>query len=528
MTDTRHTHRPDPRSLGWSRASVFGRRGERLLGDRRIPTLTGNIIGLTLAVVGVGIFVAGIVDAIDGGPDVVPLVVTGIITWAIGSVMWRTTIAPRQIRVLDVFTAVTLTWVVIGVIGAIPYVVTGHFDRIDDALFESISGFTTTGATVTADIEASSKGLLFWRSTTQWIGGMGVIVLVVAVLPTVGSGGMSLMQAEAPGPTGERLTPRVRQTARRLWGVYIGLTVVLAVAYAIAGMDLYDAVSHSFTTVSTGGFSPYQASIGHFESAAIEWICIIGMFLAGGSFTLYYRALRRDPKPLLRSTEFRVYILVVLAITLWAFVVSGNGAGQPAGFRDSLFTTVAMVTTTGYVTAEYGLWSQAAQTLLLIMLPIGAMAGSTAGGIKLLRVMAVSSWAHREALKHLHPKLVRPVRVGNAILPDDIANKVVGFILLALVIFGGGAFLIAATGPDMITAFSASATSLGNVGPGLGALDHTGDFLAIPPEARWIAMFQMLLGRLEIYPVILALSVVTLRLPRLNPRRWRSSSQSGR
>lgn len=515
----RKHHGIDPRALIDQRTAVFGRRGERLVRQNRHPTLTGHIVGLTLTVVGLGIAVAGLVDAIDGGPDVLVLLSTGIVMALLGGALWRSTITPKQIRVLDVFTAVTVTWMFIAVAGAIPYILTGHFDRWDDGLFESISGFTTTGATVTADIESTSKGLLFWRSTTQWMGGMGVIVLVVAVLPTVGSGGMSLMEAEAPGPTGERLTPRVRETARRLWAVYIGFTGALAVAYFAAGMSVYDAISHSFTTVSTGGFSPYQDSMGAFGSAAVQWICIVGMFLAGGSFTLYYRALRRDPKPLLRSTEFRVYALVVAAATMWAFITSGNGGGEAAGFRDSLFTIVSTLTTTGYVSAEFGLWSQAAQSILLIALPIGAMAGSTAGGVKILRVMAVASFAHREALRHLHPRLVRPVRVGNGILSDDVAGKVVGFLLLTLVIFGGGSFLIAATGPDLITSFSASATSLGNVGPGLGDLDHTGDFLQIPRIGRGVAMVQMLLGRLEIYPVILALSVVTLRLPRLGQGR---------
>ena len=511
---------PDLHAASNPRVSVFGARGEYLLSARRRPSLALNVVGLALAVVGVGIFASGLVDLIDGGPDVLSLCITGLVTWIVGSVAWRKTVVPGRIRVLDVFTTVTIAWVAIAAIGAIPYLVTGHFTRIDDALFEAMSGFTTTGATVTADIESTSQGLLFWRSMTQWMGGMGVIVLVVAVLPTVGSGGMSLLEAEAPGPTGERLTPRVRETARRLWAVYIGFTIAMAGAYFIAGMSAYDAVSHSFTTVSTGGFSPYQGSFGHFESATLEWICIVGMLLAGGSFTLYWRAIRGNVKPLLRSTEFHVYLLMVAAITGWAFVTAANGQGQATGFRDALFTVSSTVTTTGYVTAEYGLWSQTAQSVLLIALPLGAMAGSTAGGIKILRIMAVSSFAHREALKHLHPRLVRPVRVGNAMLSDAVAGKVVGFLLLALVIFGGGAFAIAATGPDMITSFSASATSLGNVGPGLGALDHTGDFLVIPREGRVIAILQMLLGRLEIYPVILALSVVTLRLPKaMLPRR---------
>ena len=502
------------------RVSWLGSRGERLLAPGRYPSIVANIVGLTVAVVGVGIAVAGIVDAVDGGPDVLALLASGVVIWAIGSVMWRVTIVPKQIRTLDVFTTVTLAWVAMAVTGAIPYLLTGEFTRIDDALFESIAGFTTTGATVIPDIEAASKGVLFWRSTTQWMGGMGVIVLVVAVLPTVGAGGMSLLSAEAPGPTDERLTPRVRETARRLWAVYVGFTIVLAGAYLVAGMSPYDAVSHSFTTVSTGGFSPYQGSIGQFESAAIEWICIVAMLLAGGSFTLYYRALKRDPKPLLRSTEFKVYLAIVAAITLWAFVASGSDGGQAAGFRDSLFTTVSTVTTTGYVVTEYGLWSQTAQLVLLLAMPIGAMAGSTAGGVKVVRVIAVASFAHREALRHLHPRLVRPVRIGNGILPDDVARRVLGFLVLALAILGGGAFLISATGPDMITSFSSSATAFGNVGPGLGDLDHANDFLSIPPPGRWVAMVQMLLGRLEIYPLILALSVVTLRIPRVvRPRR---------
>jgi trk system potassium uptake protein TrkH len=502
------------------RVSWFGGRGERLLSPGRYDSLVGNVVGLTIAVVGVGIFVSGVVEAVDGGPDVLVLVATGVVVWAVGSVMWRSTIVPKQIRTLDVFTTVTLAWLAMAIAGSLPYLFTGQFDRLDDALFESISGFTTTGATVIPDIEATSKGLLFWRSTTQWMGGMGVIVLVVAVLPTIGSGGMSLLAAESPGPTGERLTPRVRETARRLWAVYVGFTIVLAVAYFVAGMSPYDAVSHSFTTVSTGGFSPYQASIGHFESATIEWICIVAMLLAGGSFTLYYRALKRDPAPLLRSTEFHVYLVVVASITLWAFVASGSDGGQAAGFRDSLFTTSSIVTTTGYVVTEYGLWSQTVQLVLLLAMPIGAMAGSTAGGMKIVRAMAVASFAHREALRHLHPRLVRPVRVGTGILPDDVARRVLGFTVLALAILGGGAFVISATGPDMITSVSSSATAFGNVGPGLGALDHANDFLSIPPVGRWVAMAQMILGRLEIYPVILALSVVTLRIPKaLHPHR---------
>ena len=481
------------------------------------PTIIGHVTGLTLAVCGVGVVISGAVDAIESGPDTWALLITGGIEAAIGLFLWRYTSMPEHLRVVDIFTTVMLSWVTLALAGAAPDIVTGWLRQPDLALFESIVGFTTTGATVLRPIEGTSAGILFWRAMTQWIGGMGVIVLVVAVLPAVGSGGMSLLQAEAPGPTGERLTPRVRHTARRLWGVYVGFTIVLAAAYGIAGMGPYDAVSHSFTTVSTGGFSPYNGSLGHFDSGAIEWIAITGMLLAGGSFTLYFRALRGNVKPLLRSSELHLYLVVVLLASTYAFVA--NDASGPASerLRDAVFSVSSIVSTTGYATTDFGLWSQGSQTMLLLLMPLGAMAGSTAGGVKMLRVLAVASFAHREALRQLHPRLVRPVRVGGAILPDRVANRVTAFMVLALAVFGGGALLIAMTGPDMITSFSAAATSFGNVGPGLGAVGPTSDFLVLSRFARLVTMAQMLLGRLEIYPVILSLSFIVLR-PRRHTR----------
>lgn len=496
--------------------SLAGDLGERW--GRSYETLIGHIIGLTIAVAGLGIAASGVVDAMRGGPDVAVLLALGLAIALVGFVLWRFTTLPHQIRILDVFITVTLAWTVLAVVGALPYVLTGWIPAVDDALFESVSGFTTTGATVLRPIEGTGPGVLFWRSITQWMGGMGVIVLVVAVLPTVGSGGMSLLEAEAPGPTGERLTPRVRQTARRLWAVYVGFTIVLAIAYIVAGMSLYDGVAHSFTTVSTGGFSPYNSSLGHFDSAAIEWICIVAMFVAGSSFTLLYRLIRGRPGPLFRSKEFHLYAAVVIVVATTLFAVNDAIGSIHDRARGALFTTLTIVSTTGYATDDFGAWSESAQAVIIILLPIGAMAGSTAGGVKMIRVLAIASYTHREALRHLHPRLVRPVRVGGGIMPDAIANKIVGFLALALATFGGGALLIALTGPDMITSFSAAATAFGNVGPGLGEVGPTHDFLELPRFARWVTMGQMLLGRLEIYPVILALSVVTLRRRHRNLR----------
>jgi trk system potassium uptake protein TrkH len=459
---------------------------------------------------------SGLVETIDGGPDRAELLLCGAATAVVGFAVWRRTTTPRDVQVIDVFITVAVAWVLLTVVGAVPYVATGALSAPDRALFESISGFTTTGATVMRPVSDASQGVLFYRALTQWIGGMGVIVLVIAVLPTVGSGGMSLMQAEAPGPVGERLTPRVRETARNLWLVYLGLTIVVLLAYMLAGMDLYDGVTHSLSTVSTGGFSPHTASLAHFDSAAIEWIAAVSMLIAGGSFALYYRALRGKPGPLWQSTEVRAYVALVLIATATLFVFADTSTSTSEHVRDSFFTVTSVVSTTGFATADFALWSPGTQAVILLLLPIGAMAGSTAGGVKIVRVLAVASWAHRAALRHLHPRLVRPVRVGNQTVSEEVANRIVGFMVLALAIFGGGALLIALTGPDLITSFSAAATSFGNVGPGLGRVGPTSDFLELPPLARVVAMGQMLLGRLEIYPLLLALAPITLR------RAWRS------
>lgn len=473
-----------------------------------------HVVGLVLGVCGVGILISGVVEAIDGGPDFSRLALSGAFIGGLGLLAWKTTEVPEKIALVEVFATVAASWLAMAVAGAIPYMVTGTLPQPDNALFESVAGFTTTGATVLRPIEDASAGVLLWRAITQWLGGMGVIVLVVAVLPTMGSGGMDLLEAESPGPKGERLTPRVTQTAQHLWTIYVGFTVLLVAAYFLAGMSLYDAVSHSFTTVSTGGFSNYNASMAHFDSALIEWIAIVAMFLAGTSFTLLFRVVRGQPGPLLRSVEFRLYGVVVAVATLAVFLTA-EGVGRNAdGFRQAAFVVLSIVTTTGYAVTDFGAWSQAAQAIILILIPLGAMAGSTAGGVKMIRILAIASYAHRETLRQLHPRLVRPVRIGDVVLDDRVANKVVGFFVLALAAFGGSGLLIALSGADLLTAFSAAATLFGNVGPGLGEVGPTQDFLNLPRFGRWVGIGAMLLGRLEIYPILLALAALPLGTPR--------------
>lgn len=469
------------------------------------PILSLHVVGITLGVAGAAMLVAALVDVLHSGPDVVPLLACGASITVLGTALWQVTAVPSRIELVDVFVTVAVAWTVMSLVGALPYLATGTIATLDDAIFESVSGFTTTGATVLRPIEGNSRGILFWRSISQWIGGMGVIVLVIAVLPTVGSGGMNLLEAEAPGPTGERLTPRVRQTARNLWVVYLGFTAVLAAAYFAAGMGVYDATVHSFTTVSTGGFSPYNGSLGHFDSALIEWIAIAAMFLAGGSFALWYRALRGSATPLLQSVEFRLYVIIVVGSSAVMTIIADGGATGHDAVRDSTFAVVTVISTTGFGTADFGSWSEPAQVIILLMMPLGGMAGSTAGGVKMVRLLAAASFAHRETLRQLHPRLVRPVRIGSSALDETTANKVIGFLMLALATFGGTAVVIALSGADMVTALSASATAFGNVGPGLGDIGPTSDFLALPRFGRWVAVAAMLLGRLEIYPILLAL-----------------------
>lgn len=480
----------------------------------QLPSLVLHVVGITLAIAGSGISVSGAVDAWKSGPDFAVLMICGAATSVAGFTLMAFTSVPNRIELLDVFVTVTIAWVVLAIAGAVPYVATSTVGSFDDAIFESISGFTTTGATILRPIETNSPGILMWRAITQWLGGMGVIVLVVAVLPAVGSGGMDLLQAEAPGPTGERLTPRVRHTARRLWGVYLWFTIVVGAAYMIAGMDLYDSMAHSFTTVSTGGFSPYNSSLGHFKSGPIEWIAIVSMFLAGGSFTLWLRALQGKVGSIWASVELRLYVAVVGLCSAVIYFTSdmqgpsGETIAAADQMRNALFAVTSVVSTTGFGTADFGSWSDESQSILLLLMPIGAMAGSTAGGVKLVRVLAVASYAHRETLRQLHPRLIRPVRIGKAVLDETVTNRVLGFLVLSLAVFGSSALIIAMTGVDMLTALSAAATSFGNVGPGLGEIGPTHDFLNLPRPARWVAILAMLLGRLEIYPLLLALVAI--------------------
>jgi len=410
---------------------------------------------------------------------------------------------PGNINFREAFVTVTFSWVAVALVGALPYLLAGTISNPAGALFESMSGFTTTGSTILVDIESAAPGILLWRSVTQWLGGMGFIVLGVAVLPYLGVGGMQLFRLESPGPTTDRLRPRIRETAKLLWFVYIALTVVLMVLFRIGGMSAYDAVNHALTTMPTGGFSTRNDSMAAF-SAYIQWVTILFMYLAGTSFTLHYRALSRGGRSYWRDTEWRLYTgIIVVGTMLVAVLTSDRGVPLEQLIRDSMFQIVAIVTTTGYGSSDFALWMPGAQIVLFLLFFVGGMAGSTSGGMKMIRVLLVLKHSWLEIRRQLHPRAVLVPKVAGKAIPEHIMMNVLGFMLIYMMLFGIGTLLMATLGLSLPAAAGAAATAISNVGPALAELGPTENFSAVPWQGHLILTYLMLVGRLEIFTVIL-------------------------
>lgn len=466
----------------------------------------GDVTYLVATVVlGVGAALAACTAVAAGMGDrsAIALGLATVVALLAGGIGRYVTHMPKDISVRDAFAMVSVAWTAVAVIGALPYLFSGVVTSPAAAVFESMSGFTTTGSTVLADIEAAPPGILLWRSLTQWLGGMGIVVLGVAVLPYLGVGGMQLFRLEAPGPTTDRLRPRIRETAKLLWTVYAALTVILAVLFLLGGMSLFDAVNHALTTMPTGGFSTRNASMAAF-GPSVQWVTILFMFLAGTSFTLHYRLLHRGPAAYWRSSEWRIYSGIILAGTaIVAFLLYDQGLALEHRIRDAAFQVVSIVTTTGYGTADYVLWLPGAQAALFLLFFLGGMAGSTAGGMKMMRVQLVLKHAWIEVRKQLHPRAVILPKVAGKVVPEELMLKVLGFILLYLLLFGAGTLALATTGLTLPAAAGAAATSISNVGPALAELGPTANFGGIGWTAQLIMSFLMLVGRLEIYTVLL-------------------------
>jgi len=444
-------------------------------------------------------------------PSWLPFVEGFGLTLAAGLIIWLPVHRSRKdLRLRDGFLVVAAFWTVLGTFGAAPlYFADAITMSFTDAVFESMSGLTTTGATVLTGLDELPRSLLYYRQQLQWLGGMGIIVLAVAVLPMLGVGGMQLYRAETPGPVKDtKLTPRITETAKALWYVYLAFTIACAVSYMVAGMSWFDALCHAYSTVAIGGFSTHDMSIGYFNSAAIDIVAIVFMFAAGINFSLHFYAWRfvsvnhysRDP-------EFRAYtmILIVLAVLVVAGLFYHQSYATPGGaIINGLFQAVSIATTTGFTTADYANWPAALPVLLLFASFIGGSAGSTAGGIKVIRCLLIYKQGLREIVRLVHPSAEIPVKLGNSAVPLRVVDAVWGFFSIYIVVFVVLMLAMMATGLDQVTAFSAIAATLNNLGPGLGEV--ASGFMTLTDAGKWIAVAGMLLGRLEIFTLLVLIT----------------------
>ncbi|MCD4741909.1 MAG: TrkH family potassium uptake protein [Desulfobacteraceae bacterium] len=402
---------------------------------------------------------------------------------------------------------VALGWTAVGLFGAFPFFLDGTFSSFTDAFFESVSGFTTTGSSVMTDIEATSLSILMWRSFIQWLGGMGIIVLTLAILPFLGVGGMQLYKAEVPSPVPDKLTPRLADSAKILWAVYAGITALEVVFLLGGGMSFFDSLAHAFTTMPTGGFSPKNTSIAYYNSAYIDYVISFFMLLAGINFALYYQLLRGKPLAFWRDTEFRFFMILIGIFTL---LISFNTYGSvyetiELSFRYAFFQVISILTTTGYGTADYEIFPGLSHIILFSCMFIGASAGSTGGGMKCSRIIVGFKYCYRELFKLIHPRSVAQIKINSNVVTDDVLRSIMGFLGLYIGLFVICSILLGAMGIDMITSFAAVASCIGNIGPGFGTVGPTENFAHLPAMAKWLLLWCMLLGRLEIYTIIILL-----------------------
>ena len=403
---------------------------------------------------------------------------------------------------------VTIGWIMAGLFGTLPFIFSNAIPNFTNAFFESVSGFTTTGASVITDIEGLPEGILFWRSLTQWLGGMGIILLSIAILPFLGVGGMQLYKAEVPSPVVDKLKPRMSETAKTLWKVYVLITIIQILLLLAGGMSVFDSVCHAFCTMPTGGFSTKNASIAHYDSAYFDVVILIFMLLAGINFSLHYKLLKGDFKVFGRDPECRVFLALVGAfILIITWDIYGNTyASFAKALRYAAFQVGSIITTTGFVTADYEKWPALSQLILLSCMFVGAMAGSTGGGIKIMRLMIMIKHGYQQIFQIIHPHAVTTVKLGGKPVPQDILNSIWGFFIIYVGLFIAATLIMASLGLDVISAIASVAASIGNIGPGLGMVGPVKNFLDVPEVGKWVLIFCMLLGRLEIYTVILLLT----------------------
>tara|TARA_B100001123_G_scaffold98455_1_gene113246 strand:- start:283 stop:1692 length:1410 start_codon:yes stop_codon:yes gene_type:complete len=443
------------------------------------------------------------------------ILISSLINSAVGAFLYyRTKDAKnKDLKRRDGYLIVTSSWVCMCLFGMLPYIITGQIPNASNAFFETVSGYTTTGATILDDIESLDHSILYWRSLTQWIGGMGIIVLAVAILPFLGIGGMQLFVAEAPVFSLDKLQPRIKETAKRLWIIYISFTILLFFILWAEGMNLFDAVNHAMTTFATGGFSTKNASIGYFESPLIQYTIILFMIISATNFTLTYFALKLDFRKVINNEEFRIYFSFILILTLIVFstLVFIDNSYLEETFRDSLFNVASIVTTSGFTTADFTGWTEFITILFFILMFFGACAGSTSGGIKIVRHVILLKNSYIEIKKQLHQSGVFPLKFNNRRVPAEVVSNILAFTMLYVVVFSLGSIIMTIMGVDFMTSIGSVAATLGNVGPGIGDVGPSSTYNSIPVGGKWFLALLMFIGRLELFTFLMIITPIFWR-----------------
>ncbi len=481
-----------------------------------------HFFGLLLLFNGGFMLLSAVVSLIYSDNMTIELLMSGLAVLILGVlIMMMTKKHSKVMNKREGYIVVTFGWIVMALSGAIPYVVTNTIPSFTSAFFETMSGYTTTGATILNDIEIVPKGVLFWRSTTHWIGGMGIIVLAIAILPLLGIGGMQLFAAEAPGPSADKLHPRITDTAKRLWLIYFGYTVAETILLKVAGMSFFDAINHSMSTLSTGGFSTKNASVAYWnDRPIIQYIIIVFMFLAGTNFVLSYYAFKGKVQRALGDEELRWYFRFIATFTIIVSLIIYFKADlalstidhpmvwgkAESAFRHGLFQVLTVITTTGFITADYTLWTPFLVVFFFGIMFLGGSAGSTSGGVKVVRHLLLIKNGFLEFKRALHPNAVLPVRYNTKAISGDIVFNILGFFILYMLSFIVGALGFSMFEIDFQSSVGLSASSLGNIGPALGNFGPVNNYAALPPLAQWWSSFLMLLGRLELFTVLILLT----------------------
>lgn len=409
------------------------------------------------------------------------------------------------LSIRDGFILVSLSWLGASLVGAFPYYISGQIPSFTDAFFETASGFTTTGASILTNIEGLSFSMLFWRSFTQWLGGMGIIVLTVAILPILGIGGLQLVKAEAPGPVVDKISPRIAETAKKLWLIYVGLTLMEVFFLKMGGVSLYDAFAHSFSTLATGGFSTKNSSIAGFNSPYVEWVITVFMILAGINFSIHFRLLTGRLKNIFRDSELKAYLFITVISTAIAsfYLYINTYSSISDSLRYGAFQVVSILTTTGFATADYEIWGTVPQTVIFMLMFIGGCSGSTGGGIKVIRVISLLKQAFNEMKYLLHPKGVFILKISGNAVKKDIIYAISGFFFLYITTSLVVTLIVATSGVDILTSFTTALTALGNIGPGFGLVGPTENFAFFKDYVKWVLSITMIAGRLEIYTFLI-------------------------